>query len=135
MKNKGIFKFAAGFLCGALLFGAVGAVFAAGVAAGPKTAAVVIDGQTVDLKGYVVEGAHYFGLRDISEKLKPGGKDFGVTWDGANNRILIDTGTGYGPEAVSSLPAQSSGAPVAPEGVLTVPNNGDKRFVPKAGDR
>jgi hypothetical protein len=32
-------------------------------------------------------------LRDIGQAL-----DFGVTWDGAKNTIVIDTTTGYTPE-------------------------------------
>jgi uncharacterized protein YkwD len=69
--------------------------FAAGIAALPKTAAVVINGDIVDLKGYVIEGTHYFQLRDLSAALRPGGKDFGISWDGDGNRIIIDTNRGY----------------------------------------
>ncbi|MDR2088521.1 MAG: hypothetical protein LBP73_04105 [Clostridiales Family XIII bacterium] len=115
MKIKGKFGFVAGFVCGALLFGST-AAFAAGILAQPKTAAVVIDGRTVDLEGYVIEGSHYFRLRDLSAKLAPGGKDFGVVWDGKGNRVVIDTGRSYDPdERYSPAPAATSGYGTAPK--------------------
>jgi uncharacterized protein YkwD len=90
------FRFILGFVLGALLFGTTAAV-AAGIIAQPKTATVIIDGQVVDLKGYVIEGSHYFQLRDLDEKLIPSGKDFSVVWDGANSQVLIDTSRRYDP--------------------------------------
>jgi len=94
VKKANGFQFIAGFAIGAVLFGGTVA-YAAGIMAQPKTADVIIDGQTVDLKGYIIEGSHYFQLRDISEKLKQGGKDFSIVWDSAGNRIVIDTSRGY----------------------------------------
>ena len=94
MKKAGGIQFVAGVIAGAAIFGSSAAV-AAGILAQPKTAAAVIDGNTVDLKGYVIDGAHYFQLRDLSEKLAPGGKDFSVTWDAQGNRVIIDTSKGY----------------------------------------
>jgi hypothetical protein len=89
-------EFILGVLVGAVMFGGTVAA-ATGIIAQPKTAAVVIDGQTVDLKGFIIEGAHYFQLRDLDEKLMPSGKDFSVVWDGAGNRVIIDTSRGYDP--------------------------------------
>jgi hypothetical protein len=105
MKRKGHISFIAGFVAGAVAFGGAAAFAAAGITANlaasivarPKTAAVVIDDQTVDLKGYLIEGSHCFQLRDLSASLASGGKDFSVVWDGANDRILIDTSRGYDP--------------------------------------
>jgi uncharacterized protein YkwD len=93
-----------GVLVGAVVFGGTAAA-AAGIIAQPKTAAVVIDGQTVDLKGFIIEGAHYFQLRDLDEKLIPGGKDFSIVWDGAGNRVIIDTTRGYDPAEQHTAPA------------------------------
>ena len=97
--------FVLGFLLGALVFGGTLAV-AAGITAYTKTAKVVIDGKAVDLDGYLIEGSHYFKLRDLAERLKPGGKDFGIAWDGQNNRIIIDTSKPYEPENVASATPQ-----------------------------
>lgn len=109
MKNAGIVRFAAGFALGALVFGGSVAL-AAGIMAQPKTADVVIDGRTIDLKGYIVGGSHYFQLRDLSFALVPGGKDFSVVWDGANNRVLIDTRRGYDPGEILQ-PSEGSQEP------------------------
>jgi len=94
MRKTGKFQFLLGLIIGAVIFGGATA-YAAGIIALPKTAAVVIDGIEVDLKGYVIDGAHYFQLRDLSLALEPGGKDFSVTWDGQGNRVIIDTRQGY----------------------------------------
>lgn len=96
MKKTGGFQFIIGFLLGAVIFGG-SVAFAASIIAQPKTAAVIINGTEVDLQGYIIEGAHYFQLRDLSDKLKPGGKDFSIVWDGQNNRVLIDTTRNYNP--------------------------------------
>jgi hypothetical protein len=98
--------FIAGAIAGAVIFGGT-AAYAAGILAQPKTAAVVIDGKTIDLKGYLIEGNHYFQLRDLDEKLKPGGKDFSVVWDGAGNRVIVDTSRGYDPDEQFS-PSQAA---------------------------
>jgi uncharacterized protein YkwD len=74
----------------------------------------VVDGQTVDLKGYIIEGNHYFQLRDLDEKLKPSGKDFSVVWDGVNNRVLIDTSRGYDPNETLNAATPSQTAVIEP---------------------
>jgi hypothetical protein len=94
MRRNGGFQFVLGVAVGAVLFGGA-AAYAADIIAQPKTAAVVIDGQAVNLQGYVIGGNHYFQLRDTSAALKAGGKDFSIVWDGAGGRILIDTSRGY----------------------------------------
>jgi uncharacterized protein YkwD len=104
-RSKG-FQFMLGVILGAVFFGSA-AAYAAGIMAQPKTAAVVVDGKAVDLKGYLIDGSHYFQLRDLDEKLIPGGKDFSIVWDGENNQVLINTSHGYDP--YETLPA----APVA----------------------
>jgi len=90
---KGL-QFILGVVVGAIVFGGSAAI-AAGIVAKPKTAEVVIDGKAVDLKGYIIEGRHYFQLRDLDAALAPGGKDFGIVWDGKNNRVIIDTTKPY----------------------------------------
>ena len=96
MKKKGVFQFSLGIIIGAAIFGGATA-YAAGIMAQPRTAAIVIDGEAVDLEGYLIEDRHYFQLRDLDEKLMPGGKDFSIVWDEANRQVLIDTSRGYDP--------------------------------------
>ena len=107
MKKSGSFQFIIGFVLGAAVFSSSIAV-ATGILAQPKTAAVVIDGKTVDLKGYVIEDAHYFQLRDLSAALAPSGKDFSIFWDEQSRRILISTGRGYNPSELFNAVANSS---------------------------
>ena len=86
---------------------------ATGIIAQPRTAGVVIDGQLVDIEGYIIGGNHYFQLRGVSAALASGGKDFSVVWDGAGNRVIIDTSRGYAPDetgppyATATAPAMS----------------------------
>jgi len=96
-------RFVCGFLLGAMLFGC-SSVIAAGITAQPKTAAVIIDGKVADLEGYVIDGAHYFQLRDLNTALASGGKDFSLVWDDINNQIVIDTSRSYDPnETIQSV--------------------------------
>jgi len=54
------------------------------------TPKLYLDGQAVTLKAYLINGNHYFKLRDVAAAI-----DFGVTWDGQARRIGILTNTGY----------------------------------------
>lgn len=56
------------FMCGAVMFGAIGA-FAATYTATPNTYPVQLNGQSVQLEGYNIEGSTYFKLRDIGDKM------------------------------------------------------------------
>ena len=56
----------------------------------PTTSTIYLDGKTVQLEAYNIGGNNYFKLRDIGVAF-----DFGVSWDGANNTIIIDTSKGY----------------------------------------
>ena len=103
MKKKSGYQFLIGFVLGAILFSGPVAI-AAGIIAQPKTAAVIIDGKEADLKGYLIEGAHYFQLRDLDAALKPSGKDFSIVWDSQGNRIVIDTSRGYSPHETMAAP-------------------------------
>jgi uncharacterized protein YkwD len=89
-------RFVTGFIIGALVFGST-AAFATEILAKPKTAVIVIDGEVADLKGYIIEDTHYFQLRDLAAALKGSGKDFSIVWDGAENRVIIDTTRSYDP--------------------------------------
>lgn len=56
----------------------------------PTSSKILLDGKEIALTAYTIDGNNYFKLRDIGQAF-----DFGVTWDGTNNTIIIDTNTGY----------------------------------------
>lgn len=56
----------------------------------PTSAKVHLDGKELHFMAYTIDGNNYFKLRDIGKAL-----DFEIDWDGANNRIVIDTTKGY----------------------------------------
>ena len=89
MKKLSGFQFVAGFVLGAAMFGGA-AAYAAGVIANPTTSRVFVNGQEIRAEAYNIQGSNYFKLRDIAAAV-----DFSVEWDGAIDRILIDTNRGY----------------------------------------
>ncbi len=59
----------------------------------PSSANILLDGKEVELTAYNISGNNYFKLRDIGQAF-----DFGVSWNGEENMVIIDTSTGYTPE-------------------------------------
>jgi uncharacterized protein YkwD len=99
MKSK--INFILGLILGAVIFGGTAAV-ASGIIANRTTSTVLINGVEVSVEAYNIDGSNYFKLRDIGQAV-----DFAITWDGNNNRILIDTSKRYVPEEQISVPAQT----------------------------
>lgn len=64
-----------------------------------STSTIYLNGKTVALTAYTINGNNYFKLRDLGEAL-----DFGVTWDGAANAIRIDDDQGYVAEGETTQP-------------------------------
>ncbi len=52
--------------------------------------ALVKDGSDVSLNAFLINGNNYFKLRDLGRLF-----DFNVSWDGANNCVMIDTTCSY----------------------------------------
>ena len=59
-------QFIIGFLSGALVFGAIGAL-AAGLTANINPFMITLNGDNVFIEGYNIEGSTYFKLRDIAD--------------------------------------------------------------------
>lgn len=55
-----------------------------------SSSALLKDGISVTLNAYLINGNNYFKLRDLGKLF-----DFNVSWDGANNCILIDSFSPY----------------------------------------
>ncbi|WP_200984424.1 stalk domain-containing protein [Paenibacillus sp. Soil787] len=49
-----------------------------------------LNGEEIQLSAYNIDGNNYFKLRDIAKVFK-----IGVTWDGKNNSVGIDTKIDY----------------------------------------
>lgn len=56
----------------------------------PTSSKTILDDKEITLTAYTIDGNNYFKLRDIGQTF-----NFGVTWDGTNNTIIIDTNTEY----------------------------------------
>ena len=105
MKKTGL-SFAAGIVVGALAFGGTAAI-AAGIMATPSSNAIWVNGVEVKPQAYLIESNNYMKLRDIAAAA-----DFSVVWDGANNRVLIDTSRGYDPnETVAAASPKATTVP------------------------
>jgi len=132
MKSK--VSFILGFVLGAFIFGGAAAL-AAGVIANPTTSKVFVNGAEIRAEAYNINGSNYFKLRDIGQAM-----DFAVTWDGANDRILIDSRLPYGFDV--PLPDRNAGnngtatpTPSAPPSAGAIPAAHDVRFTPlRTGD-
>lgn len=86
--KKSIPSFMAGLFCGAILLGGSMA-YASGVATIPFSETgqhITLNGEPIELTGYMINGNNYFKLRDIGEKL-----EFGVTWNGTTHTVEITT--------------------------------------------
>ena len=62
-----------------------------------SAATVYLDDVQISLDAYLIDGNNYFKLRNIGAAI-----DFGVTWDGMNNTISIDTSSSYVSDTVYS---------------------------------
>ena len=81
MKRTG--SFIAGLICGALLFCGV-TVYAAEILAEPSTHRVLVNGEEVQVEGYLIDGHNYYKLRDVGEAV-----GFSVSWDEADRTVQI----------------------------------------------
>ena len=95
-------NFIAGFVSGALIFGAIGAV-AAQITASPNPFPIKLNGENVNIEGYNISGSTYFKLRDISEAV--GGFDV----DFKDKTIILSTKTET-EEQMTSLLYQGHGS-------------------------
>jgi hypothetical protein len=129
--------FVIGVLCGALMFGGISAAFAA---SGAKTISasygdikIYVNQNRIEprdangnaVEPFISDGTTYLPVRAVAEAL---GQE--VSWDGDTKSVYIGTR----PEKLFA-PAAESSQNTTVGNIVRVPNNGDARFVPKAGDR
>lgn len=56
---------------------------------------VTVDGKTVEVSGYSVNGSNYYKIRDIAMILRSTPKKFNVEWDSSLGSISVSTGVKY----------------------------------------
>ena len=61
----------------------------------PVQMTILVNGKTLELNTYEIDGFNYLKLRDIFSLLNNGGKPFSVKEDEAKNRILVVSGEPY----------------------------------------
>ena len=96
-------NFIAGFVSGALIFGAIGAI-AAEIIATPNPFPIKLNGEEVSIEGYNINDQTYFKLRDISEAV--GGFDV----DFQDDAIILSTEKETEAEQMASLLYQGHGS-------------------------
>jgi len=61
----------------------------------PSTANLILDGVSMPLYAYMLNGSHYFRLRDLAYLLNGTVKQFQVDWNGEDNSISLTGGIPY----------------------------------------
>lgn len=92
MKKQGKIQFITGFVLGAVIFGTATAM-AAGVIATPSANKMVVNGKSVNVEAYNIDGRNYLQLRDMADII-----GFSVDWDSVNGQVIINTANGNIPD-------------------------------------
>lgn len=108
------------------------------VQAAPTASNVLVNGKQTAFDAYNIDDNNYFKPRDLAYALSGSDKQFGVTWDGANNAILLTSGAAYTPvggemeskgaEARTAAPTSSKILLDGKEIALTAYNIGDNNY-------
>lgn len=64
---------------------------------------IVLDGKSVSIPAYNIDGFNYFMIRDIAVALKDSEKPFSVGYDNENKAVVIETGKKYDGEITKEL--------------------------------
>lgn len=76
---------------------------AADITAKKTVSTIYVNGKKVNIEGYNIADNNYFKLRDLGAAI-----NFGVTWDGENDAIIINSSEGYVPDKPVSTPADQA---------------------------
>ena len=80
-------------MCSLLSTGALGA----GETATPSPTKFLVNGKSVTVDAYAINGNNYIKIRDMAYIINGTAKSFEVTWDGAKNAINLKSKTPYTP--------------------------------------
>ena len=111
MKKHRVLYLLTGILIGALIFGGI-PVLAAGITATVSTHSVTVNGKSVPVTAYNIDGANYFKIRDIASAL-----DVAIQWDEATQTIDIQTDKGF--QSNAPAPVVPAPTPAPQEGPAT----------------
>ena len=92
---KKFFKAGLSVICAMSLFAVPAA--AANKTAYPSMTKLLVDGKTVEVGAYNINGYNYYKLRDAAMILKDTEKSFSVGYDKESKKILINTNENYTP--------------------------------------
>lgn len=109
-------NFIIGFLCGALLFGGTTAC-AAGIIAERSSHPIYVDGESVQMEAYTINGNNYVKLRDIGQAV-----GFNVFW---KDGVQVDSSSPYtGEEPKQEMPEETVlNAEAACQEIVDLTNN------------
>ena len=65
--------------------------------ASPAKVTVLVDGKSMEIETYLIDGSSYFKLRDIAMALNGTEKQFEVSWDSSRNAIQLSSSKAYAP--------------------------------------
>jgi hypothetical protein len=90
-KLQGRLQTLKGFVAGLLVSVVIGGVaIAAPQYVAPSTHKVKVDGKSVEMSGYAIDGYNYFKLRDVASAV-----DFGLWFDESASTVMVETDKGY----------------------------------------
>lgn len=104
----------AGMLIGATMLSGGAYATASGILAQPSPHPVTVNGQPVEIEGYLIEGHNYYQLQDLGALL-----GFDVEWDSAAGTVRITTQASYSMESA--------------DGTVILPKDGSQ-YIPQVGD-
>ncbi len=99
--------------------------FADSCSAVPFSSPLLIDGVSVSMQAYNINGHNYFKLRDIAMALNGSAKQFDLAYDSSLNAIMVSTGLSYTPVGGECSISGDTGAKtaVATSSSIYVDNN------------
>jgi hypothetical protein len=90
-KLQGRLQTLKGFVAGLLVSVVIGGVaIAAPQSVAPSTHKVKVDGKSVEMSGYAIDGYNYFKLRDVASAV-----NFGLWFDESASTVMVETDKGY----------------------------------------
>lgn len=97
---------------------APGFTAAAAQAATPAAASLRVDGKPLSLTAYIINGSHYFMLRDLAKAVSGSEKQFEVVWDARASSVDLVAGKKYTPTGEEGKPAEDGAKLAVPSSLL-----------------